>query len=61
SEVTLFTVAVVSVVQLIYMCEVGGLILGSKIPVNFFELFVIFLLRTLIALPIVALIAHMLF
>ncbi|MCM3087116.1 YjiH family protein [Bhargavaea ginsengi] len=61
SEVTLFTVAVVSVVQLIYMSEVGGLILGSKIPVNFFELFVIFLLRTLIALPIVALIAHMLF
>jgi nucleoside recognition membrane protein YjiH len=61
SEVTLFTVAVISVVQLIYMSEVGGLILGSKIPVNFFELLVIFLLRTVIALPIVALIAHMLF
>lgn len=61
SEITLFTVAVISVVQLIYMSEVGGLILGSKIPVNFFELFVIFLLRTIIALPIVSLIAHMLF
>ncbi|MET3575726.1 YjiH family protein [Bhargavaea ullalensis] len=61
SEVTLFTVAAISVVQLIYMSEVGGLILGSKIPVNFFELFVIFILRTLIALPIISVIAHMLF
>ncbi len=61
SEMTLFVIATMSVVQLIYMSEVGGLILGSKIPVNFFDLLVIFLLRTLIALPIIAGVAHLLF
>lgn len=61
SELTLFVVATISVTQLIFMAEVGGLLLGSKIPVNFLDLVVIFLLRTLIALPIVAGIAHLLF
>lgn len=61
SELTLFVVATISVTQLIFMAEVGGLLLGSKIPVNFLDLVVIFLLRTLIALPIVAGVAHLLF
>ena len=61
SQITLFTIATVSVVQLIYMSEVGGLILGTKIPLNFLDLIIIFLLRTLIALPIVAGVAHLLF
>ncbi|MEK4023786.1 YjiH family protein [Sporosarcina sp. FSL W7-1283] len=61
SPVTLFTIAAVSVVQLIYMSEVGGLILGTKIPLNIFDLLIIFLLRTIIALPIIAGIAHLLF
>ena len=59
--ITLFVVATVSVVQLIYLSEVGGLILGTKIPVNLWDLIVIFLLRTVIALPIVAGVAHLLF
>lgn len=61
SQITLFTIATVSVVQLIYMSEVGGLILGTKIPLNILDLVIIFLLRTLIALPIVAGVAHLLF
>ncbi|WP_430790087.1 YjiH family protein [Virgibacillus flavescens] len=61
AEITRFIIAALSVTQLIYMSEVGGLILGSKIPVNFIELFIIFLLRTIITLPIITLIAHMLF
>ncbi|WP_203248391.1 YjiH family protein [Sporosarcina beigongshangi] len=61
SELTLFVIATISVVQLIYMSEVGGLILGTKIPINFLDLLIIFLLRTLIALPIVAGVAHLLF
>lgn len=61
SPMTLFVIATVSVVQLIYMSEVGGLLLGSKIPINFLDLVVIFLLRTLIALPIVAGVAHLVF
>ncbi|MBD7908666.1 YjiH family protein [Sporosarcina gallistercoris] len=59
--ITLFTVATISVIQLIYLSEVGGLILGTKIPVNIWDLIVIFLLRTVIALPIVAGVAHLLF
>lgn len=61
SELTLFVVATISVTQLIFLAEVGGLLLGSKIPVNFFDLVMIFLLRTIIALPIVAGIGHLIF
>lgn len=61
SEMTRFFIATMSVTQLIYMSEVGGLLLGSKIPVNIKDLVVIFLLRTLISFPIIAVVAHMLF
>jgi len=58
SDLTRFIIASLSVTQLIYMSEVGALLLGSKIPVKFWELFVIFLLRTVITLPVITLIAH---
>ena len=61
SPMARFIVAVVSVTQLIYLSEVGGLILGSKIPVNIVELFFLFLERTIISLVIVCPIAHLLF
>lgn len=61
SELTRFVIAGVSVTQLIYLSEVGAVILGSKIPVNILELFVIFIQRTLVTLPIIALIGHLLF
>ncbi len=61
SEMTRFIIASLSVTQLIYMSEVGGLILGSKVPVNLLELFIIFLQRTIITLPVIALAAHFLF
>lgn len=61
NPMTRFIVACTSVTQLIYMSEVGGLLLASKIPVNIKDLFIIFLERTLITLPIASLIAHMLF
>lgn len=61
SEMTRFFIATMSVTQLIYMSEVGGLLLGSKIPVNFKDLLVIFLLRTFISFPIIAAVAHILF
>lgn len=60
-DITKFVVACVSVTQLIYMSEVGSVLLGSSIPISFKELFVIFIQRTLITLPIIAIIAHMLF
>ena len=61
NEMTKFIVACVSVTQLVYMSEVGGLLLGSKIPVNLKDLILIFLERTLVTLPIIVLIANFLF
>ncbi|MGL5586941.1 MAG: YjiH family protein, partial [Aeromonas veronii] len=61
SDMTRFVIAAMSVTQLIYMSEVGALLLGSKIPVKLWELFVIFLLRTLVTLPVIAGVAHLLF
>lgn len=61
SELTRFVIACVSVTQLIYMSEVGGLLLGSKVPVSLKDLIIIFIERTLITLPIVVFIAHIIF
>lgn len=61
SAMTKFIIAVISVTQLIYLSEVGGLILGSKLPVNIVELFIIFIERTIISLLIVTPIAHFIF
>ena len=60
SDITRFVIAAMSVTQLIYMSEVGALLLGSKIPVKLWELFVIFLLRTLVTLPVIAGVARQL-
>lgn len=61
SDMTRFVIAATSVTQLIYMSEVGALLLGSRIPVNIAELFIIFILRTLITLPVIAGVAHLIF
>ncbi|MCM3584314.1 YjiH family protein [Mesobacillus maritimus] len=61
SELTRFVIACVSVTQLVYLSEMGGLLLGSKVPVSFKDLVLIFIFRTLITLPIVVIIAHILF
>lgn len=61
NEMTRFVIAAMSVTQLIYLSEVGALLLGSRIPVNIIELFVIFILRTLITLPVIAGVAHLIF
>lgn len=59
SDITRFVIGALSISQLIYLSEVGGVILGSKIPVSIGKLFMIFLIRTLITLPIIALLAHL--
>ena len=61
SDMTRFIIAAMSVTQLIYMSEVGALLLGSKIPVSISELFIIFILRTLVTLPVITAIAHLIF
>lgn len=61
SEITRFVVAATSVTQLIYMSEIGSIIMGSKIPVSLPKLFLIFLERTIVTLPVIALLAHLIF
>ena len=58
SELTRFVIATVSVTQLIYMSEVGALIVGSRIPVKVWEIFIIFVERTIISLIFVTLIGR---
>lgn len=61
SELTRFVIACVSVSQLIYLSEVGTLLIGSKIPISLKDLFIIFIQRTIVTLPVVAVIAHIIF
>ncbi len=61
AELTRFVIATVSVSQLIYLSETGALIMKSKIPLGFLQILQIFLIRTLIALPVAALIGHITF
>ena len=61
SELTRFVVCCVGLTQLIYMSEVGVLILKTPLALNFLNLGQIFLLRTLIVLPLSAAIAHLLY
>lgn len=61
NEMTRFIIACTSVTQLIYMSEVGGLLLGSKIPVDLKDLIIIFLERTILTLPVIVLCANIIF
>ena len=61
SDITRFVIAATSVTQLIYMSEIGSIIMGSKIPVSLKNLFIIFLERTIVTLPVIALFAHIIF
>ncbi|UPW20745.1 YjiH family protein [Agarivorans sp. TSD2052] len=61
ADITRFVIAAVSVTQLIYLSEVGALIMGSQLPVKLWQLFAIFLIRTLVTLPIITLMAHLFF
>ena len=58
SEVTSFVLAGLSVCQLIFMSELGVIILRSSLPLSIWELAQIFLLRTVIVLPVLIFGAH---
>lgn len=59
--ITKFIIGVLSISQLIFMTETGAVILKSDIPLTIKDLFKIFLIRTAIALPIITLVAHIIF
>jgi nucleoside recognition membrane protein YjiH len=55
SSLARFVLTGLSVTQLIFMAEVGVLILRSSLPLGLGDLMVIFALRTLIAFPLLTL------
>jgi nucleoside recognition membrane protein YjiH len=55
NEFTSFVLAGLSVCQLIFMSELGVIILRSSLPLSLWELMQIFLLRTVIVLPVLIL------
>jgi len=61
SQVTQFIIGALSITQLVYLTETGAVILKSDIPLNLKDLFVIFLIRTIIALPIITIVAKLIF
>ena len=60
-EFTRFIIAATTMAQLIYMADIGALLLKSKLNINFFELVLIFVLRTIIAFPVIFVIAKLVF
>jgi len=52
---TRFILGALSVVQIIYMAETGVLILRSKIPLGFGKLILLFIIRTILGLPLIVL------
>lgn len=61
SEATRFVVACTAVNQLIYLSEVGVILLRSALPFKMLDLVGVFLVRTFITLPIAAAGAHLVF
>lgn len=55
---TRFIIGVLSLVQIIYLTEVGAIAIKSKVPLNIWKLFVIFLERTIIAIPLIVVFAN---
>jgi nucleoside recognition membrane protein YjiH len=58
SQATSFVLAGLSVTQLIFMSELGVIILRSSLPLSIVDLLLIFLLRTVIVLPVLIVGAH---
>ena len=55
---TKFIIGVLSLVQIIYLTEVGAIIIKSEIPLKLGKLFILFLERTIIAIPLIVLFAN---
>ena len=58
---TRFILGALSIVQIIYLAETGILILKSKMPLHIGHLAILFVMRTVFALPIIVLLTRLLF
>lgn len=61
SMMTRFVVLCIALIQIIYLTQVGALIMKSSVKISFVELLLIFLERTLVSLPIICIVAHIIF
>lgn len=61
SEITKFIIGTLSITQLIYLTETGAVILKSDIPLKFKDLFILFIVRTVISLPIITVVSKLIF
>jgi nucleoside recognition membrane protein YjiH len=59
SELTRFIIAGISVTQVIYLSEIGALLLRSSIETSVAQLAGIFLVRTVLALPLFVMLGHL--
>lgn len=59
SEVTRCVIAIMSVVQLIFLTETGVVLMKTKLGIRVWHLVVLFLLRTILAFPLAVLAAHL--
>lgn len=59
-ERTRFIMGAASLLQIIYMTEVGLIVIKSRVPVNVGHLFAVFIERTIIAIPLVTLLTNLL-
>ena len=55
SAKTRFILGALSLVQIVYITEIGSILISSKVPVKFKDLCFIFLEKTIIALPLIVL------
>ncbi len=61
SEQTRFVIAVMAVAQLLYFSDLGALLIQSPLPIGPVRLTVLFMLRTVIILPLAAGVSHLLY
>ena len=61
SAMTRWIIFVLSLTQIIYMTEVGILAMQTDVGLNVKNMFVIFLERTIIAIPLIVLAANLIF
>lgn len=53
SDLTKFIICVLSLIQIIYMSEVGPVLLMAEIPVKFRHMVILFIEKTILAIPII--------
>ncbi len=60
-QASMFFVVLLSILQVIFMTEAGNAMLSSSLPIRFIDLVIVFMARTVIAMPMAALVMHMIF